>query len=723
MPKRMNITKDQRIRIRGREYQFFNAVPPANGNSDTPHDLQFRDVGDHRIECFTHAEFDTLYSNGDLVWWNAWERPHDDAPCEPCATGEACTGCEQCRDRRRRSAQQRLMQVFDENPVSKTDRALQAFLDREAASWPADVGSIPKAATFRRMLREWGEAGDRRLKYIGDRRPRGVRKPRLDPLAEEVLWEKAEAFWTDRKVTCADVYAAVHVSLTAMNRDRAERGLSAIGIPGRVTVWRMLTRHSDYDNMRRRIGARLAQRTFKPLKGKLEARRILDVAIMDHTVLDCFVVDDEHNVPVGRPYLTFLIDVRSRYPLAYILGFTPPSVETAMACLRQAVRPKDTLNEKHPDVAKWEVFGVPRTVLVDNGWEFTGRSFKDACEDAGISIEWAPVRTPEYKGIVERAFSTFNKQLFHKLKGGVPLKPHKLAEYGIDPQAEAVLLLSEIDELIHQYVVEVYGRTFHTGIKAVPEQVWRERQAIDGIDYAPNLRALDLALSKLGGMRSLDRKGIDFNNLNYSSDAVFDLLNQLLPRVGNRGRGWGTVKVKFKYWPEDLSRIAVWNPVDAAYVELPCTSMRYAKGLSEHHHNILGTYARSVGLNFATEEERCAAKARLNDKIGSFVNDRLISTRRRTQRLKPRPIEQLRQDSLQSTSVDGTIAIETISTRRQGDHVFKSQPKYAKRRRAQPTPVSKASPAPSNDSRPGADIFAGFDRQAILQEARDGGAQ
>lgn len=71
MPKRMNITKDQRIRIKGREYEFFNAIPPASGDSDTPHDLQFRDIDDHRIECFTQAEFDALYSNGDIVWWNA----------------------------------------------------------------------------------------------------------------------------------------------------------------------------------------------------------------------------------------------------------------------------------------------------------------------------------------------------------------------------------------------------------------------------------------------------------------------------------------------------------------------------------------------------------------------------------------------------------------------------------------------------------------------------
>ena len=51
---------------------------------------------------------------------------------------------------------------------------------------------------------------------------------------------------------------------------------------------------------------------------------------------------------------------------------------------------------------EWEGFGVPRTILADNAWENTGSSFVDACADNGISIEWAPVRRPEHKGILER---------------------------------------------------------------------------------------------------------------------------------------------------------------------------------------------------------------------------------------------------------------------------------------------------------------------------------
>ncbi len=153
------------------------------------------------------------------------------------------------------------------------------------------------------------------------------------------------------------------------------------------------------------------------------------------------------------------------------------------------------------------------------------------------------MRTPEYKGICERFFRTLNQLIIHKIIGSVPFPPHRLREYGIDPSADAVILLSELEELICQTIIEVYGREFHSGIKAVPEQVWRADQAVGCIDYAADLRALDLSLGKMGPQRKLSRCGIEYKGLTYRSDAVFDLLNDLLPRERKRGVSTSTVAV------------------------------------------------------------------------------------------------------------------------------------------------------------------------------------
>ncbi|WP_296597998.1 transposase family protein [Phenylobacterium sp.] len=720
MRKQINLSPGQLVLIDERRFEFLNPVPSESGCPDAPDDLQFRNLRTHRVETLTELEFDELYLACKLTWPNKSDRPGDEPPEEPCEAGDLCGGCVKCADKRLRANRLHLLRAFDADPVPKSDAGLQAFLDREGPNAPYPADRLPRAATFRRLLRERGEPGDRRRKYVGDRRRGGPQKPRIHAVAEQLLWELAEPYWTNIRVSAKDVHAMLHTALAAKNREREEKGLAAIPIPGRTTVWRMLTRHTDFDHARLRFGARKAARLFTPIKGRLQAKRILDVAIMDHTVLDCFAVDDRDNVPVGRPWLTVLLDTCSRYPLAFILSFSPPSLETAMACIRRAVRPKADLHQRHPELREWVAYGVPRTILVDNGWEFTGTSFKDACEDAGISVEWAPVRTPQYKGAIERLFGTLNTKLIHKLKGAVPFRPQLLKEYGIDPQAEAVLLLSELEELIHHVVTEVYGREYHTGIKAIPEQVWRERQAIDGIDYAADLRALDRSMGKLGPKRVLNRQGVEFKELRFCSDAVFGLLNDLLPRASRRNRAEGSVPIKFKYWPEDLSKIAIWNGVRGNYVDVPCTQPLYARGLSEHRHDVTRRYAVQQGLKFSTQDERCAAQAELSRKIASFVNERSIGRRKQLQRLRePSSDGAAYNQAAPATPIEVTL-VETISNRRNGDQVPSTSPRSGSQRRgpARPKKAAVTPPAPAAVSEPVADPFASYNRAEMIEAAR-----
>jgi transposase InsO family protein len=48
-------------------------------------------------------------------------------------------------------------------------------------------------------------------------------------------------------------------------------------------------------------------------------------------------------------------------------------------------------------------FGVPNSIITDNGTQFTGRKFLDFCEDHHIPVDWAAVAHPMTNGHVERA--------------------------------------------------------------------------------------------------------------------------------------------------------------------------------------------------------------------------------------------------------------------------------------------------------------------------------
>jgi hypothetical protein len=48
-------------------------------------------------------------------------------------------------------------------------------------------------------------------------------------------------------------------------------------------------------------------------------------------------------------------------------------------------------------------FGVPNSIITDNGTQFTGKKFLDYCEDHHIRVDWAAVTHPMMNGQVERA--------------------------------------------------------------------------------------------------------------------------------------------------------------------------------------------------------------------------------------------------------------------------------------------------------------------------------
>jgi transposase InsO family protein len=48
-------------------------------------------------------------------------------------------------------------------------------------------------------------------------------------------------------------------------------------------------------------------------------------------------------------------------------------------------------------------FGVPDSIITDNGTQFTGKKFLDFCEDHHIHVDWAVVAHPMTNGQVERA--------------------------------------------------------------------------------------------------------------------------------------------------------------------------------------------------------------------------------------------------------------------------------------------------------------------------------
>ena len=621
-----------RIVVDGVE-QSMDRMVPALRYGD-PDDIQFVAARTGRISVYTESEFLELYNGGKLRLLTRTERIDDRAPEEDQATARAHRRLKYLRE-------------FDANPVSKSEKPLTEFINRVAAQIGDE--SPPSTGSLRRWVRTRGEPGLRRLREMTERYRPPVGR-RLHPFVEETLSKQMERYWDSPRVTPKEIWARVVASIADKNAGLAVLPEQRIPSIAYSTVWRRCQTEMTYERARRRYGAKEAARRFKSIKGSLEVSRLLDLAIMDHTDVDCWVIDDVTHQPIGRPRITFLIDACSRYPLGFNIGWKSAGLEAAIACLRHALPKKVNLNSKYPEIEhEWLAYGQPREILVDQGLEFVGTSFEDICADLGISIRIAPVRTPEYKGQIERFIGSANRQAFHRLQGSVPGKPQALQALGINPEKDAIFFLSELEALINKWIVDVYARETHRTLNAAPAQVWQERRKTDPIELCPDLATLNAACSKVV-KRVLTRGGIELNNLTYRSEAVSGLLEDLWPRSRKRNASAHGVEVKVKYHPDNLGHIFVWNQVKGEYVQLPCTKLAYAEGLGEYHHSKIRGWAKETNREFASEADMCRARVQLYELMDTIVADK-VRDRKRLQRLR-HPERQLVADRVRMSAVE-----------------------------------------------------------------------
>ena len=64
-------------------------------------------------------------------------------------------------------------------------------------------------------------------------------------------------------------------------------------------------------------------------------------------------------------------------------------------------------------------FGVPNSIITDNGTQFTGKKFLRFCDDFHIRVDWSAVAHPQKKGQVEHAngmiLQGLKPRIFNKL--------------------------------------------------------------------------------------------------------------------------------------------------------------------------------------------------------------------------------------------------------------------------------------------------------------------
>ncbi|MCX9026145.1 MAG: transposase family protein [Candidatus Methanoperedens sp.] len=460
----------------------------------------------------------------------------------------------------------------------------------------------PHIATVYRWIRAYERNGNDIRALVPSYQDSGARgEPRTRNEVEELIKEGIENSYyrpsrPTRRETCDDIQDLI---VNANKTRPADDQLPLISYP---TITRRINALNLYDATKHRYDTIEAEKQFGTKGAGLKPTRPLEIAEIDHTPLDLFVVDDDNrNLKLGRPHITYMIDKYSRYPLGFYVGFNKPSYLSVMYCLYHAISPKTNVSERYPEIKNtWSAYGVPETLIVDNGKEFHSISLESACLQLNINLQYSPGMMPWYKGTMERAFGTLNQDLLNTLPGKSFSSYDKRGSY--DSVEEAKIPFKEFIEILHTWIIDKYCKKFHRGIKNVPQTLWDTGTNAFPVNLPYRKEELIVLLGELEA-RTLTNKGIEFNGLFYNS--------RELTRMKNSYPAKEAPQIQFKYNPDDISRIWVFNRRENRYIEVEANEQKYTKDLSLWKHEINISNVKKIKANVNMQDLR-DADARIN---------------------------------------------------------------------------------------------------------------
>lgn len=290
--------------------------------------------------------------------------------------------------------------------LGQCGRAIQEIASKSLDAKP------PSASTLRNWLKKFLCSGSNPFSLL-DLRPLVKRPKRIGQQTEALIDAALAKHYMQRSgVSVAETYRRLISSIKS--KMRAED--CEIPEPSLRTVQRRVNEIDPYVRDFNRHGSDYAKKKWRySLKGD-QSTRILERVEVDHTWLDLWVLDPTSGVPIGRPWITVVMDRMSGYILGLYISFYGPSVATVAHAIKNSILPKDELISALPEIAvPWTAMGVAELYVLDNGLEFHANAFKRLMWELRADLLYNPVRQPWLKASVERVMMEVNRILRKRL--------------------------------------------------------------------------------------------------------------------------------------------------------------------------------------------------------------------------------------------------------------------------------------------------------------------
>lgn len=245
------------------------------------------------------------------------------------------------------------------------------------------------------------------------------------------------------------------------------------------------------------------------------------------------------------------------------------------------------------------------TIVVDHGKIYLSQHLLSVCERLGISVQPARPLTPTDKAAIERFFRTLGEQLLAALPG---YKGPDVHSRGADPEGCTYFFLDELEQVIREWIVEIYHQRPHAGL--VDAQVPGLPLSPAEMFAAGLARAGRLRVPTHPGLvfdflptvwRTIQHYGVEVHGLRYNGAALTPYRNRTSPFTGVHRGKW-----PLRYDPDDVSRVYFQDPADHRW------------------HTLAWEHASEVAVPFSAET--LAYARRLALRPDRHVDDRVALT-------------------------------------------------------------------------------------------------
>jgi putative transposase len=449
-----------------------------------------------------------------------------------------------------------LMERFHGRVPEVRARSLIKILAKESN----DV-SPPSLSSVRSWVRSFCKSGHSCLSLIPGRKQKA--KHRLDHQPweiQQIINQQVKELYLKSEPACkTEVIDAIVLELEAFNEGRPKH--DRLKIPSESTLNRILRELDAYETACAQHGSKYAQKRQGWTRKRPRQGRLFELVEADTQQMHVMVVNDQGEV-IGRPYLTVFLEVYTRMPYAWTIGFNPPSLDTTLQALKLSLSSDNMYG------------GAAIRYVFDSGPEFVEQNLRRIIAMLGGEICYCEPATGNQKPHVEAFFGVWSKEIAHAMPGTTFSNIGARGDY--DPEKKACLTLQEVKDAFSRWVNDVYCERVHSSLNTSPREAWKA--AYSAMFPPRRFSPSELRQHFLSAFEASPQQGrLRYNSLFWTGPAVSYLASRQ-PKVD---------KLLVYYDPSELGKAWGCHPsYPDELLELQAVDPEYQEGLTMHLHQL-----------------------------------------------------------------------------------------------------------------------------------------